>query len=506
MKPFRSLQTMIIVLFVLPVVFSIALTAFLLNLMIKDGFDAEIGKRLTSIALATAAQMAEPNLLLLTPGAEKTRVYEKLREELLRVRVLNGLERIVIFRPDNSALLDTRDGIPVGFYYINNEFDKYEIESVKEGRAVASTYFEGEDGRPHKTGYAPVIVDGEVRAIIGIEASWDYFSKLKEVSHAAFWVGIVGVSIVILIGVVFSRTILGPIRSLAVVAEEIGDGNYGVAFPTSIHGELEQLVVALSKMREKILNREREMSMMLYGVAHEVRNPLSGMKLFTGILKDEVGNRNEIQRIDREIDYMEKVIGEFMTYAKSASPEPLHVEEVVVEEYLSEVLSLFAPEIQRSQIQVALQGGGIDRISCDRAIMKSVLSNLIKNAIQAMPSGGSLVIRWWRDATSTVFEVKDTGVGIRDEDRGRVFVPFFTTKAKGSGLGLSLVKKLLERHNGRVELLGGVGVGTIARVTIPRSPAEGCVRKTGNAPSTGCLGLSCRSLEAPDGLDEREGV
>ena len=111
-------------------------------------------------------------------------------------------------------------------------------------------------------------------------------------------------------------------------------------------------------------------------------------------------------------------------------------------------------------------------ISIDPAQIKQVLVNLVKNAIQAMTKGGQLTLRSHRAAEGVVLTVADTGGGIPEEKISRIFEPFYTTKKKGSGLGLMIVQRIVRDHGGRIELESRVNHGTTFRIWLPRRERE----------------------------------
>ena len=114
--------------------------------------------------------------------------------------------------------------------------------------------------------------------------------------------------------------------------------------------------------------------------------------------------------------------------------------------------------------------GGVSKIILDRTLFRRVLTNLIVNAVQAMPQGGKLTITASKEGESLTVTVQDTGVGIAQETLARIFSPFFTTKAKGQGLGLAVCRRLVEAQDGTITVKSELGKGSAFTFTIPTKP------------------------------------
>jgi two-component system sensor histidine kinase HydH len=161
---------------------------------------------------------------------------------------------------------------------------------------------------------------------------------------------------------------------------------------------------------------------------------------------------------------LETLVNDLLAYAKS---DPGSISTVNVREVIAHSAELLRHEADQLNVKVVydcLDGilitGNEDRLS-------QLLLNLGKNALQAMPDGGTLRITAGTDSKKVMISVFDDGQGIRQEDMGRIFEPFFTTKARGTGLGLALCKKIVEEHGGKITVQSVVGEGTTVSMTIP---------------------------------------
>jgi signal transduction histidine kinase len=209
------------------------------------------------------------------------------------------------------------------------------------------------------------------------------------------------------------------------------------------------------------------MQQMLAGIAHEVRNPLAGMALFTGLLTDELdeadARRGHALRIARELGYLERVVTEFLDYARRPRPE---LGPVALAGLCAEVAELTEPDAAAADVALTATGSGT--ITADHGQLRRALLNLTRNAIQASVGADPRAVRITAaivDGWATI-AVANRGPEIPAAQRARLFEPFFTTREKGTGLGLAFVADIARDHAGRVEVTSADGT-TEFRVILP---------------------------------------
>jgi signal transduction histidine kinase len=206
--------------------------------------------------------------------------------------------------------------------------------------------------------------------------------------------------------------------------------------------------------------------MMLAGIAHEVRNPLAGIDLYAGILREELVDnpeqRRHVARIERELDHLSLVVEDFLAYARRGPPELRPVE---LRALLGEVAELVAG----SEVIVVVDGVQGDDVKAlaDRAHLRRALLNLARNAVQATPAGGRVRLAVRRDGERARIDVTDTGRGIPAAEREKIFAPFYSTKDEGVGLGLAFVKEIVDEHGGTLEVVSEVDRGTTFTLWLP---------------------------------------
>ncbi len=204
------------------------------------------------------------------------------------------------------------------------------------------------------------------------------------------------------------------------------------------------------------------------GMAHEIRNPLGSIRGTAEILQDgipESDPRYEFTRIlIKEVDRLNRVVQDFLNFAR---PPMMEQESVNLEQSIDEVLLLVRPQLQKSAVAVDFSPSLVPPIRGQSEQLRQIFLNLILNALQAMPGGGTLrIVTRAQDGVAQV-QLRDTGQGIAPEHLEKVFNPFFTTRSEGTGLGLAITHRLMQGHGGRIEVTSRPGEGTTFTLNFP---------------------------------------
>lgn len=218
-------------------------------------------------------------------------------------------------------------------------------------------------------------------------------------------------------------------------------------------------------------DRMKELGEMAAQVAHEIRNPLGGIKGFAALLKRDLSNNPELEQMASYIvegtDNLNRLVNQVLDYARPIQP---HFETVDLVTVLQDVQQhVLADEgICKSNIEMSIESTLESApIQLDPQLFKSALLNLIVNAIQAMPNGGKLTLSLKQKRNDLVLTISDTGIGINQENLTKLFSPFFTTKPKGNGFGLPRVHKVIQAHDGSIDVSSSVGAGTNFTIKLP---------------------------------------
>ncbi|HKP13212.1 MAG TPA: ATP-binding protein [Blastocatellia bacterium] len=237
----------------------------------------------------------------------------------------------------------------------------------------------------------------------------------------------------------------------------------------------------MRQLRERLAQNEKiaALGRMAAQVAHEVRNPLAGMRLYALHLRETLADRiadDELAMIDKIADAITKLSDTTEQVLSFARPVKLKRRRADLNATLRDALSLLEPQTLAKRIRLTLDLSPNGAAACfDEAAMRSSVINLLLNAIQAMPDGGSLRVATAGGEGEVSLTVTDDGCGMSDEQLKNMFEPFYTTKSQGLGLGMSFAARVIEQHGGSVRVDSRVGQGTRVEITLPtngESPNE----------------------------------
>lgn len=222
------------------------------------------------------------------------------------------------------------------------------------------------------------------------------------------------------------------------------------------------------KLTEELLRNSEKLTIagqLAAGIAHEIRNPLTSLKGFLQLIKKGPDYKTEyLDIMEAELDRIEVIVNELLLLAK---PTDRKFEEKDVKSMLQNVITLLETQalIHNVQILTAFTPGVT--IYCDENQMKQVFINLMKNAIEAMPGGGKLLIQVKKKQELAVIRFIDQGCGIPKEKLKQIGSPFYSTKEDGNGLGLMVSYNIIENHHGKIHIESEIGVGSTFTVSLP---------------------------------------
>ncbi len=342
-------------------------------------------------------------------------------------------------------------------------------------------------GEPYRAIYQPLVSHGgKVLGLIFVGIPKKYTFEAAVTTWYFFPVILlVGFMLATVIGYTISRGISRPIRHLYRGVLAVADGDLEQHFEEETKDEIGDLGRAFNIMTRKLRqlkeleqevqrrNRLAALGELSAGVAHEIRNPLSVIKNSAEMLRnrnhDDARMRELTGYIIDEVERLNRVITNFLQFARPSEP---NLERVDINEVLQHTIDFLEPETQTTNISIEKKfQSDLPPVLADAEQCHQVFLNLCMNAFQAMNGEGLLTVET-RSAEMVDVIITDSGEGIPAELTQRIFDPFFSTKDDGVGLGLSLVHKIIEKHNGRIRVSSKLGSGATFIVSFPKADAS----------------------------------
>jgi len=315
-------------------------------------------------------------------------------------------------------------------------------------------------------------------------------------------VGLVVALAGILLSVLASRWSAGrmshPIEELSSAAQEVAAGNWDrKVYAEAANGkdEVAQLITSFNQMTDELV-RQRDRAVQAERVAawrelarrlaHELKNPLFPLQITVeNLMNAREQNSPEFNEIFAEstatllaeLSNLKKIIGRFSDFSKMPAP---HLQNVDVNRMLEELGRLFAPQFASGAKPIKLETrftSADTTISGDPDLLRRAFENLVLNAIDAMPNGGTITIATSAEHDAVAVEISDTGTGLTQEEAGRLFTPYYTTKQHGTGLGLAIVQSVISDHGARIAVSSRPGEGTSFRMEFPAQRPGGPIAK-----------------------------
>jgi signal transduction histidine kinase len=288
----------------------------------------------------------------------------------------------------------------------------------------------------------------------------------------------IGIPLAVLLVVFFSRRVARPLEALTRAADEVAAGHYDVALPGPGGGsEIERLATRFGEMASRLAESEELSRNFLMSVSHELRTPLTAIRghvsaLREGVIEDEEGRQGSLDVVAEEGARLERLVGDVLDLAKlDANRFALLREEVDMRVLCERAHAAFATEAQARELTLELSTvDGIVLVTDGDRVLQ-IVSNLLANAIQWTPAGGTVRLALTAGADEVVVTVTDTGPGIAPEELERIFRPFWSGHGGhtgGTGLGLTIASELASALGGRLEVQSKPGAGASFVLVLPR--------------------------------------
>ncbi len=405
----------------------------------ENTLKGELGAKLGLVAkLAAVDEKVRALPYAIRAGA----VVEAARPRLIQVAEEAGIANLMVVDRKERVLVDAKGKYKFRDTGWQLQLDRAELKRVWRGEVAASPIYAGQDGGLYLSAYAPLVVDGAVRAVVCAEASAAFLHSFRKLPVQFAVAGLIVLVLAAGLGLWMGRTLT----------------------------KVERLTAAYETQR-----RFAAIGEMAAEVAHQIRNPLAAIQGFAGLLKTEIGRSGRAKEflndLLNEVKATERIVSNFL---QLASPERLALEPIHVDETVNQVCRAMQAEFDQAGIRLdrAIETP-LPVIQADAREVQQALSNLLRNALEACSTGGRVLVRAAaaNGASRGVdIAIEDDGAGLAPEIRPKLFTPFVTTKARGTGLGLSLAKKVVEAHGGTIALSPLGPRGTRAEVHLPVKP------------------------------------
>ncbi|QXE91471.1 sensor histidine kinase [Geomonas subterranea] len=488
MKPFRfSLTFYILSALSMLLVLTWALLSLISFKISENDLLAQKGEDAKLLLSAIVSALPRP----LAPPDADSQVVSYL-EQLRRDRSFVGL---VVVDQGGRRLYAVNDG---------SETDNGLLSVLESGRSLFQLSPDKTTGR----GYAAIVQHGKVVGAARLTLSLHPVQERLLTSRHLFLAYFALDFLLLLVfgSYLLSRTVVSPIKRLLSATRRITAGDLGVSVNVAGSTEVAELsdgfnsmMVALREKRveveEKVASlkwtnkelvearneavRSEKMAsvgLLAAGMAHEIGTPLAAIMGYSTILAEELAADPEksdyLRRIEEESRRIDRIVRGLLDYAR---PKRVRWEEVEIRGLLDKVVELLAGQGVLKHLEVSVEvEADLATVHADPHQLEQLLINLIVNARDAMPRGGSLWLKGRRSGAEVVIEVEDNGEGMAPELLGKVFDPFFTTKepGKGTGLGLAIAARIAESCGGRLDVQSELGKGSRFTLTLPASGAR----------------------------------
>ena len=438
----------------------------------RSALEDEFDKSLQSNSKLIAQLIPKTLLRTLSSEPAMVSIREQLEMEMANVaieeidgmaiytlqgqKLANWSRRQSVALPPSILLLAFADLSDSNIYAVTQLYQVADDEYIKAAVLILSP---GDEATDH---------------VLVIWGGADFVPQLDRLAGSLFWITLIAIAVTVSLALFFSESLLRPVMQLSGYAKAIQKNLYTREMRLNRDDEFGELNQSLIEMHVEIRENEQSMKDLLSGIAHEIKNPLGGIEIYTGLLDEALAeevptsqlseSREYLAKVTKELGHLKEIVMEYLDYARPMKSrfEPLELENV-----LDEVYRLLLPVFKKRNISYQSEGGGT--IIGDQSKIQRVFLNMLENGLEALPDGGRLEIKMHNTDSTIKIDIDDDGKGIAESDLDSIFDPHFTTKAKGHGLGLSIVKNIVDELNGTIIVKSEVGKGTRFTLELPQA-------------------------------------
>lgn len=330
--------------------------------------------------------------------------------------------------------------------------------------------------------------------VVGLAARWLWGRHIVDLTHEAamggattvhfaaaldralLGAGLAAFVVAVLLGLLLSQVITAPLREMTAAARRLAGGDYNQRVTLRGRDEVADLAAAFNEMATGLAATEQMRRELVANVAHELRTPLTSIEGYMEALEDGIfpAGPETYRRIHDEAARLRRLVEDLTALARAEAPGEWACDPVRLDRLALEAVEAFRPRFEAGQVSLTTdltKNGPV--ISGDAGRLRQALDNLLDNALRYTPAGGQVTVRLQADNGTARLTVADTGQGIAPADLPHIFERFYrgdksrVRATGGAGIGLTLVKHIIERHGGRIEVESAPGEGSAFTVTLP---------------------------------------
>ncbi|MBN2425839.1 MAG: HAMP domain-containing histidine kinase [Calditrichaceae bacterium] len=438
---FRGIKPRIFITFSLITIILLSIMARFGYQTARESYESQAVANTTRLCRLLAEKIEVKYLDYIQPNPSN-HAFQYFRQILNDQKIRMELTEVFIF--DSSLILYVNAGNKIAGSEL--EINRKEIKELEIKACAASLPFKATDDNWYLWAYYRLSSGW----YLGIQENAGRLAELDKLAYTFFLIGLIGVILTFMAAAFLTRSITKPIDKLVKFSARIGEGFFDDQVPPQRHDELQTLQETLVKMRDALKEKQQEKEQILAQIAHEIRNPLGGIELIAGLMKEDLKNDRTqtgyLQKILTEIKGLKTQINDFLNYSRPAVPR---LENVPLDEITNEIEEVLMDRIKSKKIQLFIEHN-LQSVKFDRGHLRQIMINLISNSIDAVPEGGHIIITSGKKGKEVYIMVQDDGSGIPESVGSKIFDPFVTTKKDGAGLGLAICKKLCKENNASI--------------------------------------------------------
>ena len=393
-------------------------------------------------------------LLAAEPGLENIR---QAVEAELDEQVVSRIAGIAVYSATGQKLACAGLIIPEQFRLLPA------LSNTSQGK-VSEIYYQSDNGYLKVAASSLNLENESVYLVIWGGAG--FMSVIEQLLGSLLWLTLLALVAGIGLAIIFSRSLIRPVRQLAGYTTSIRQNIYSRPVDLERQDELGALNSALMEMHREIQDNEQRNKELLSGIAHEIKNPLGGIEIYTGLLEAELHaspeHREYLNKISTELQNLKRIILEYLDYAR---PPKSNIEPQKIDTIIADAVQILTPEMEQKNIRFTMTGSAT--MPGDESKLRRVMVNLLKNSMEAVAEGGKIGVLIDERDRHLVVKISDDGEGIATDLLEQIFQPHFSTRDRGYGLGLAIVRNIIDEMGGTIIVNSVVGQGTEFVLTFP---------------------------------------